>query len=96
MLRLFLSTRVSIPSHPSFTPPNVSHGQFRRRSDISIRRHNISPSIWWRCTDRRIVWTDKDATDYFRGVVKSGEKSQRVLELTQVIIQMNPAHYSAW
>lgn len=39
---------------------------------------------------------DKDATDYFRGIVKKGEKSQRVLQLTEHIIQLNPAHYSAW
>lgn len=39
---------------------------------------------------------DKDATDYFRGIVKTGETSERVLELTERIIRMNPAHYSAW
>ncbi len=39
---------------------------------------------------------DKDVTDYFRGVVKIGEKSPRVLELTETIIRLNPAHYSAW
>ncbi|KAI0074099.1 farnesyltransferase [Panus rudis PR-1116 ss-1] len=38
----------------------------------------------------------KDATDYFRGIVRTGEKSERVLELTEAIIRMNPAHYSAW
>jgi len=38
----------------------------------------------------------KDATSYFRGVVKAGEMSPRVLELTEAIIRMNPAHYSAW
>ncbi|KAF9009994.1 hypothetical protein BDQ17DRAFT_1520433 [Cyathus striatus] len=38
----------------------------------------------------------KDATDYFRGIVKSGEKSDRVLTLTEAIIRQNPAHYSAW
>ncbi|KIP06799.1 hypothetical protein PHLGIDRAFT_106551 [Phlebiopsis gigantea 11061_1 CR5-6] len=38
----------------------------------------------------------KDATNYFRGVVKTGETSERVLELTERIIRMNPAHYSAW
>ncbi|THV01866.1 protein prenylyltransferase [Dendrothele bispora CBS 962.96] len=38
----------------------------------------------------------KDATDYFRGIVKTGEKSQRVLSLTEHIIRLNPAHYSAW
>ncbi|TFL01666.1 protein prenylyltransferase [Pterulicium gracile] len=45
-----------------------------------------------------ILYTDeyKDATDYFRGVLKSGEKSERVLELTERVIRMNPAHYTAW
>ncbi|KAF9457729.1 protein prenylyltransferase [Collybia nuda] len=38
----------------------------------------------------------KDATDYFRGVVKTGEKSERVLDLTERVIRLNPAHYSAW
>ncbi|KAF8190430.1 hypothetical protein K438DRAFT_1971290 [Mycena galopus ATCC 62051] len=38
----------------------------------------------------------KDATDYLRGVVKAGEKSERVLELTEHVIRLNPAHYSAW
>ena len=38
---------------------------------------------------------DKDATDYLRGIIKPGEKSPRVLELTEHIIRMNPAHYSA-
>ncbi|KAF7965616.1 hypothetical protein HWV62_42641 [Athelia sp. TMB] len=45
-----------------------------------------------------IFYTDeyRDATDYFRGIVKSGEMSPRVLELTEHIIRQNPAHYSAW
>ncbi|TFK48979.1 protein prenylyltransferase [Heliocybe sulcata] len=38
----------------------------------------------------------KDATDYFRGILKTGETSERVLELTERIIRMNPAHYTAW
>ncbi|KAH9973756.1 hypothetical protein BGW80DRAFT_1437112 [Lactifluus volemus] len=38
----------------------------------------------------------KDATDYFRAIVKAGEKSSRVLQLTETIIRLNPAHYSAW
>ncbi|KAI0659719.1 protein prenylyltransferase [Cubamyces menziesii] len=38
----------------------------------------------------------KDATDYFRAVVKAGETSPRVLKLTEKIIRMNPAHYTAW
>ena len=39
---------------------------------------------------------DKDANDYFRGIIKTGEKSSRVLQLTETIIRLNPAHYSAW
>ncbi|KAI5116647.1 hypothetical protein M0805_000407, partial [Coniferiporia weirii] len=38
----------------------------------------------------------RDVTDYFRAIVKSGEKSERVLQLTESIIRLNPAHYSAW
>ncbi|KAF8524298.1 hypothetical protein BU17DRAFT_74781 [Hysterangium stoloniferum] len=38
----------------------------------------------------------KDAVDYFRGIVRTGEKSARVLELTEHIIHLNPAHYSVW
>lgn len=45
-----------------------------------------------------IFYTDeyRDCTDYFRGIVKTGETSNRVLELTEDIIRLNPAHYSAW
>lgn len=49
----------------------------------------------WRFPDFH-SFKDKDATDYFRGIVKKGEKSLRVLELTEAIIRINPAHYSAW
>ncbi|KAJ7485547.1 hypothetical protein FB451DRAFT_59548 [Mycena latifolia] len=38
----------------------------------------------------------KDATDYLRAVVKAGEQSARALELTEHVIRLNPAHYSAW
>ncbi|KAJ7178522.1 hypothetical protein C8R43DRAFT_871529 [Mycena crocata] len=45
-----------------------------------------------------ILYSDeyRDATDYFRGIVKAGEKSERVLQLTEHVIRLNPAHYSAW
>lgn len=45
-----------------------------------------------------IFYTDeyKDATSYFRGIVKLGEMSPRVLDLTEHIIRLNPAHYTAW
>ena len=39
---------------------------------------------------------DKDATDYFRGVMATDERSERVLQLTEHIIRMNPAHYTIW
>jgi protein farnesyltransferase/geranylgeranyltransferase type-1 subunit alpha len=39
---------------------------------------------------------DRDATSYFRAVVKANEHSQRVLDLTLHIINMNPAHYTVW
>ncbi|KIJ25487.1 hypothetical protein M422DRAFT_273526 [Sphaerobolus stellatus SS14] len=38
----------------------------------------------------------KDAMDYFRGIVKTGELSPRVLQLTEHIIRMNPGMYSVW
>lgn len=34
--------------------------------------------------------------DTFRAIVKKGEKSKRTLELTELIIQFNPGHYSVW
>ncbi|KAG2178052.1 hypothetical protein INT43_003305 [Umbelopsis isabellina] len=37
-----------------------------------------------------------EAMDYFRAVSRTNEKSQRVLELTAHIIDMNPAHYTIW
>ncbi|KAG6852855.1 hypothetical protein C0991_008548 [Blastosporella zonata] len=40
--------------------------------------------------------SDKYATDYFRGILKGGEKTQRVLKLTDAIIRLNPPHYSLW
>ena len=33
---------------------------------------------------------------YFRAIVTEDEKSLRVLELTQHIIRLNPAHYTVW
>ena len=37
-----------------------------------------------------------DAMDYFRAVVRSEEKSQRVLDLTTDVIAINSANYTAW
>ena len=38
----------------------------------------------------------KDVMAYFRGIVKMNEMSERALELTGLIIEMNSADYSAW
>ena len=59
-------------------------------------------SVWLLlCTSEYAIegifrYSDRDHTDYFRGIVKKGEMSNRVLELTEDIIRLNPAHYSAW
>ena len=34
--------------------------------------------------------------NYFRAVLKSGEKSERVLELLNSVIEVNAANYTAW
>lgn len=39
---------------------------------------------------------DRDAMDHFRAITAAGERSERVLELTETIIRMNPAHYTIW
>lgn len=37
-----------------------------------------------------------EAMSYLRAVMANDEKSDRVLELTEDIIGMNPAHYTVW
>lgn len=38
----------------------------------------------------------KEAMDYFRAVVQAGEVSERALQLTAIVTELNPANYTAW
>lgn len=45
-----------------------------------------------------IAYTEEysEAMSYLRAVMAKDEKSERVLNLTENIISMNPAHYTVW
>lgn len=45
-----------------------------------------------------IAYTEEysEAMSYLRAVMAKNEMSDRVLELTEDIIGMNPAHYTVW
>lgn len=45
-----------------------------------------------------IAYTEEysEAMEYLRAVMANNEKSERVLELTEHIISINPAHYTVW
>jgi len=79
---------------PSATPsPPVLYSSLPEWADVVPQEQyeNVNPLA-------PILYTEKykDATNYFRGIVKTGEKSSRVLDLTEDIIRQNPAHYTAW
>lgn len=41
-------------------------------------------------------WLVRDAMDYFRALNKAQEVSQRALDLTTHVIDLNPANYTVW
>lgn len=45
-----------------------------------------------------IAYSDeyREAMEYLRAIMASNEVSERVLELTEHVISMNPAHYTVW
>ncbi|GMK58612.1 hypothetical protein CspeluHIS016_0600540 [Cutaneotrichosporon spelunceum] len=45
-----------------------------------------------------IMYSDdyREAMDYFRAVSAAREHSDRVLDLTEMIVRMNPSHYTVW
>lgn len=62
---------------------------------------NVRAMSWSRFVANAVQTTDsivpdRDAMDYFRALVQAGERSQRGLELTEHLINLNPAHYSVW
>jgi protein farnesyltransferase/geranylgeranyltransferase type-1 subunit alpha len=46
----------------------------------------------------QIAYSDEyaEAMSYLRAVMAAGEKSDRVMGLTEDIIRLNPAHYTVW
>ncbi|KAL9649450.1 hypothetical protein ABK040_000689 [Willaertia magna] len=46
----------------------------------------------------RIAYTDefKDTMNYFRSILQLNEMSERSLKLTEEVIELNPANYTAW
>lgn len=40
--------------------------------------------------------TDNKIMSIFRAVLRSGEKSQRVIDLTELILDENAANYTVW
>ena len=51
---------------------------------------NIPPYVTYICP------TDKNCMDIFRGALKNGEHSLRVIELTAAILEINAANYTVW
>ncbi|KAF9101557.1 CAAX geranylgeranyltransferase alpha subunit [Mortierella sp. AM989] len=39
---------------------------------------------------------DSTTLDYFRAICRSEEQSERALELTKIVIELSPSHYTVW
>jgi hypothetical protein len=88
----FLSMKTSNPLPQYSTAQNVCN---IRNVSLAVVLIDLRYTVLFH-RDAPMDNADKDVTDYFRGIVKTGEKSSRVLQLTETIIRLNPAHYSAW
>ncbi|KAF8155732.1 hypothetical protein B0H34DRAFT_659597 [Crassisporium funariophilum] len=73
-------------------PPPLFSQRYDWADVVPLNQYD-SPGPVVQISDRREY---EDATGYFRGIVKAGEKSPRVLELTESIIRLNPYHFPAW
>lgn len=60
---------------------------------VPIPQHDSGPN-----TLAAIAYTEEysEAMSYFRAITAKDEKSERALDLTEEIINMNPAHYTIW
>lgn len=60
-----------------------------------LQRLNFSFFFFlWRLTSIEIIVVT--LMDIFRGVISKGEHSERVLSLTQEILEVNPGSYTVW
>ena len=76
-----------IPQHePGFTP--LCPIMYSNECELTTRFRSISIIVH--------ILSDRDAMDYFRALMQTGERSKRGLELTEHLINLNPAHYSVW